>query len=132
MARFAEGVILRAALVAHQRQQEDGGVRVRLFWEAAAPVDADYTVFVHYLRDGAKIAQHDRPPADGHLPTTLWQPGDLVLDVHPLADLTPDPARDQLRVGLYRADTGAGLSVIDAAGQPAGDWGTLNVILASE
>jgi len=132
VARFAEGVILRAALVKPHRQQEDGGVRVRLYWDAAAPLDADYTVFVHYLRDGERIAQHDRPPADGHLPTTLWQPGDLVLDEHPLADLTPDPARDQLRVGLYRADTGAGLSVIDAAGEPAGDWVTLNVILTSE
>lgn len=128
VARFAEGVILRAALV----QQEDDGIRVQLYWDAAAPSDADYTVFVHYLRDGAKIAQHDRPPADGHLPTTLWQPGDLVLDVHPLAEITPDPARDQLRVGLYRADTGDGLPVLDASGAPASDWVTLGVILTSE
>ncbi len=127
VARFAEGIILRAALV-----DQEEGVRVRLYWEATALLDADYTVFVHYLRDGAKIAQHDRPPADGHLPTTLWQPGDLVLDVHPLAEITPDPARDQLRVGLYRADTGDGLPVLDAEGEPTGDWVTLNVILSSE
>jgi 4-amino-4-deoxy-L-arabinose transferase-like glycosyltransferase len=125
VARFEGGLLLRAALV----QPAAGGARVRLWWEPTAPLAAPYTVFVHYLRDGELLAQHDGQPAQGHLPTTAWQPGDLVLDPHLLAGVTPDPARDRLRVGLYRSDTLEGLALLDAAGEPIGDAFTTGVIL---
>jgi hypothetical protein len=124
-ARFEEDIMLRAALV----HPDTSGSMVRLWWETDAPIYVDYTVFVHYLRDGAVIAQHDAQPGHGHLRTSGWAVGDLILDEHPLLDIVPDPARDSLRIGLYRSDTGAGLSRLDDAGNPAGAWVDLAVVL---
>ncbi|MGC9398219.1 MAG: ArnT family glycosyltransferase [Anaerolineae bacterium] len=118
--------VLRAALV----RQASGGATVRLWWDARAAFDAPYIVFVHYLRDGEQIAQHDSQPGQGLLPTTRWQPGDLILDEHPLPDIKPDPARDQLRVGLYQSETGEHLPLLDARYQPVAEWVELPVILA--
>jgi len=125
-ARFDEGVLLRAALV----QPDSAGARVCLWWETDVLLSADYTVFVHYLRDGGLIAQRDYQPGYGHLRTTSWAVGDLILDEHFLPGIVPDPARDSLRIGLYRSDTGTGLPRLDAAGNPAGDWVEVSVILA--
>ncbi len=122
---FEKGILLRAALVKPQAE----GVVARLWWESTMPVTAPYTVFVHYLREGVPLAQHDGQPGLGHLSTTFWQPGDLILDVHPLPDVIPDSARDQLRIGLYHSETVEGLLVLDAQEQPVGDWVTLGVIL---
>jgi len=126
LARIEGGVVLRAALV----RPVSTGAQVRLWWDTEVAPEASYTVYVHYLREGTLIAQHDGEPGKGHLPTTLWEAGDLILDEHGLADVIPDPARDTLRVGFYRSDTGEGLSILDAAGNPAGDWVNLNVILS--
>ncbi len=126
VARFDKSILLRAALV----QPDANGARVRLWWDVGAVVDAPYTVFVHYLRDGAMIAQHDAPPGNRHLPTTLWRSGDLILDEHLLPGVIPDPARDSLRIGFYHSDTGAGLPRLDDAGNPIGDWVEVGVILA--
>ncbi len=125
-ARFEKGVMLRAALV----HPDASGATVRLWWETDALLYADYTVFVHYLRDGAVIAQHDYQPGYGRLRTTGWAVGDLILDEHSLPGVVPDPARDSLRIGLYRSDTGDGLSRLDDAGNPAGAWVEVGVILA--
>lgn len=125
VAQFAPGVTLLAALV----QPESDGVLVHLYWQTAVPLPESITVFVHYLRDGAPLAQHDGVPGYGHLPTTLWQPGDLIGDAHPLPGLAPDPARDTLRVGLYHSATGESLPALDAGGNPSGGWVELPVIL---
>ncbi|MGC9395289.1 MAG: ArnT family glycosyltransferase [Anaerolineae bacterium] len=125
-ARFEGGIVLRAALV----HPGDSGATVRLWWETDTPLYFDYTVFVHYVRDGAVIAQHDAQPGRGHLRTTGWATGDLILDEHPLSGIVPDPARDRLRIGLYRSDTGDALSRLDDAGNPTGNWVEVGVILA--
>ncbi|MBN2006195.1 MAG: glycosyltransferase family 39 protein [Anaerolineae bacterium] len=121
VARFEQDVTLRAALV----RPQDSGAVVRLWWESGGPLPAGYTVFVHYLRDGAVVAQHDKQPGYGHLHTTAWRSGDLILDEHPFPGIVPDPARDTLRVGLYRADTMTGLRRRDAGG----DWVEIGVIV---
>ncbi len=126
VARFEGGLLLRAALV----KPEGTGVRVRLWWDVTAAPAAGYTVFVHYLRAGEQLAQHDGAPGRGFLLTTSWQPGDLILDEHDLPGVTADPARDTLRIGLYRSDTGAPLPVVDAAGNPLGTFVDLGVILS--
>ncbi|MEA3310254.1 MAG: hypothetical protein U9Q70_12195, partial [Chloroflexota bacterium] len=126
VAHFEDGPTLHAALVT----PEEEGARVQLWWRAESAPTAEYTVFVHYLRDDEQLAQHDSPPGGGQLPTTRWQAGDLILDEHRLPGITPDPARDTLRIGLYRRDNGAGLSVLDKAGNPAGGWIERAVILS--
>ena len=111
---FEGGVLLRAALV----KENDSVSEVWLWWETSEPLDDDYTVFVHYLRDGNRIAQHDGQPGLGHLRTSFWQPGDLILDIHTLDDIAPASAHDTIRLGLYDATTGRGLIVVDGAGNP--------------
>ncbi len=125
VAQFAPGVTLLAALV----QPQADGALVHLYWQTYAPLPEPYTVFVHYLRDGEQIAQHDGIPGYGHLPTPLWQPGDLIGDAHPLPGLAPDPARDTLRIGLYHSHTGENVPALDAGGNPLGGWVELPVIV---
>ncbi len=96
------------------------GTRVRLTWYAPQKLDADYAVFVHVLRSGASVAQHDGDPANGQYPMSQWRPGDMVIDEHVLSGAWDAPG-DQVVVGLYRRDTGERLSVVDAADQVVGD-----------
>jgi len=99
------------------------GVRVRLRWRATAPLPDDYTVFLHYLRDGEPIAQADSHAAHGYYPTGDWQPGDIVNDDHFVEGVGgPIPGRDVLRFGFWQPETGAVLHLLDEAGNPAADW----------
>jgi len=124
LARFAGGVELVSATV----RPTAGGAQVELHWRATAPVPDDYTVFVHYLRDGERVGQHDAQPAGAHYPTRRWQPGDLIHDEHFVSlDVSLDSARDALRIGLYRATDGQALDVLDAADNPAGTFVVLPV-----
>jgi hypothetical protein len=97
------------------------GLDVRLGWEALTDLTADYVVFVH-LRDAPahNFAQADSQPRQGGFPTSLWEPGQVVLDTH---SFTFGPSEDKpgalsLYVGLYQAATGERLSITDAAGAP--------------
>jgi hypothetical protein len=85
-----------------------------LTWQAIEPVANDYTVFVHLLAGGDKVAQLDTKPCDGECPTDRWQPGEIIVDRYELA-LAPDlvaemlqtpPGRYRLAIGLYLLDTG--------------------------
>ncbi|MCU0500669.1 MAG: exosortase/archaeosortase family protein [Anaerolineae bacterium] len=96
---------------------------VTLYWQATAPLDADYKAFVH-LRDAGDgtVAQADAAPLQGFYPTTAWQPGEILNDTQRLAlpaDLQPGKYR--IVAGLYDAKIGQRLSVLDAAGKPAGN-----------
>jgi len=84
---------------------------VTLCWEAERALPADYTVFVHLLdADGALKTTGDGPPAAGAFPTSLWQPGDRIVDTHFL----PEPALpgDSIVVGLYNPLDGIRLSAL--------------------
>jgi len=124
LARFQGGVELLEAPI----RLVNGGVRVELRWHATAPLPADYTVFVHYMRDGQRIAQGDAPPAGGHYPTSRWQVGDVIHDEHlvPLLD-APDPARDQIILGLYRPEDDQRIALVDQEGHPDGTFFTLSL-----
>lgn len=131
IAAFEEGIVLRAALVEvpPETPRTLTTPTVNLWWETTQSLSTDYTVFVHYLRNGARIAQHDGPPGLGHLNTTTWQPGDLILDRHAISDLTPKPEHDVLRIGLYDPSTGEGLGIVDPMGAVQADAFETPVIL---
>jgi hypothetical protein len=85
-----------------------------LTWQAVAPVEGDYTVFVHALaEDGTKVAQRDTRPCNGECPTPTWQPGEIITDRYQLA-LAPDaPASpSRLAVGLYLLESGDRATVV--------------------
>jgi len=103
---------------------EQGGARVVLCWKSLRPLLADYTVFVH-LEDasGVLIGTGDGPPMQGAFPTSMWRPGDVVLDTHRLVPAAGEEAGGQrITVGLYKPEDGSrlpayigGVPVPDAA-----------------
>jgi hypothetical protein len=101
----------------------DETLRLTLFWQARQWIAQDYTVFVHLLDSQGKIwGQHDGPPQDGALPTSAWNPGELLRDEHLLTVDTQAPPGDyRLAIGLYDPATLQRLPVFDAQGQAAGD-----------
>jgi len=124
LARFQGGVELVGATM----QRTNQGVRVALRWHATARLASEYTVFVHYIRDGQRIGQSDVQPANGHYPTSRWRAGDLINDDHFVTLADPlDVARDQIFVGLYRPDDSQRLDLLDQAGNPAGSFVALPI-----
>jgi 4-amino-4-deoxy-L-arabinose transferase-like glycosyltransferase len=124
LARFQGGV----QLVGAEMQPTDQGLSVLLRWYAAQPLAEDYTIFVHYARDGQRLGQGDSQPADGHYPTSCWRAGELVNDQHTITlSEPPDPTRDQLFLGFYRPESDQRLDVLDQAGNPAGTYVTLPI-----
>ncbi|MBK8986120.1 MAG: hypothetical protein IPM39_08560 [Chloroflexi bacterium] len=82
-----------------------GAVWLTLEWEALAPLDRDWTVFVH-LNDpvlGRPIAQRDMYPGQGLLATRLLEPGQRIVNRYRLAVpvTAVAPADLQVMVGLY-------------------------------
>jgi hypothetical protein len=101
-----------------------GLVNLTLYWQALAPLPEDYTVFTHLLgttnpNTGSPVwAGHDGQPDGGNYPTTDWQPGQVILDVHPLAiSADAPPGEVQLEAGLYLLSTLTRLPAIDGVGQ---------------
>ncbi|MFN8459373.1 MAG: DUF2079 domain-containing protein [Anaerolineae bacterium] len=89
---------------------------VTLYWQALASMNLDYTVFVHLLGpDGQTVAQHDGQPAwEVPLPTSTWQPGEILQDKHILAlPLNLSPGQYRLQVGVYYWQTLERLPVIE-------------------
>jgi len=83
---------------------------VHLCWKVLKTLAADdYTIFVH-LEDasGAQIATGDGPPMEGAFPTSMWQPGDVILDVRSLPAALPSQG-GRITVGLYHANDGSRL-----------------------
>jgi 4-amino-4-deoxy-L-arabinose transferase-like glycosyltransferase len=97
------------ALLQHTLSREGDRLSVALRWRVVAPLDRDYTVFVHALDGAGRLtAQNDSQPAGGRFPTSLLPAGTQIEDVHTL-DLPPDAA--QLEIGVYDVGTGARLGL---------------------
>ena len=101
---------------------EPGGqTAVTLYWQALAPADRDYTVFVHLLGEGELVvAQRDTYPGLGLLSTTRLathlEPGDAWADRYvlrvPNTAYAPDEA--QIEVGVY--DAASGMRLLASSG----------------
>jgi hypothetical protein len=74
---------------------------VTLYWQVLAAPAADYDAFVHLLdANGQRVAQSDHRPGGVYYPSSLWQPGELLADVHTIVL----PAN--LPTGTYTLHTG--------------------------
>ncbi len=106
------------------------GVAMRLYWQALEPVGADYTAFVQLIdRQGHRVTGWDAQPLAGQYPTSLWQPGEVVVDEFrlPLPESLP-PGEYRLITGLYEPTSLARLPAFDESGQP---WPDKAVVLAT-
>jgi hypothetical protein len=117
----------RVRLVGCDLQQEQvrpgDELPITLHWQVTSPLDNDYTVFIHLLGAGDRIAgQGDGPPLEGFYPTSFWGVGETLVDRHRLLVHDDAPPGDyRVAVGLYDRATMQRLPVLAADGQPTGD-----------
>ncbi len=99
------------------------------FWQALAQPQERYKVFVHVLdRAGHIVGQWDSEPGDGMNITTLWQPGETVVDNYGvlIRPGTP-PGTHRIEVGMYSPASGQRL-VVSEEDQAHDDHFALNPI----
>jgi hypothetical protein len=90
-----------------------------LYWKALSEMETSYTVFIHLLDAEDKIwGQLDSLPGNGSLPTTGWLPGEVIVDQFevPVQSDAP-PGQYLIEIGMYQAETGQRLSIINWKGQ---------------
>jgi hypothetical protein len=121
----AFGDIVRLTGYAIEPEKATAGDRLelKLLWEVESPPRLDYTVFVHLLDSaGQLVTNADSPPLSGQYPTTIWTPGEQILDRHIFT--LPDslaPGEYQLAIGLYDQPTGERVPVTTSGSSEASD-----------
>lgn len=101
-----------------------GTLELTLYWQARAPIEARYKVFVHLLGQTYNAdtgnylwGQQDNEPVNGQVFTTVWAPGEVIADPYrlPVAADAP-PGQYQIEVGMYGLVDGVRLPVrVDGA-----------------
>jgi hypothetical protein len=109
-------------------------LHLTLYWRALATMETSYTVFTHLLDGANQIrAQQDNLPLGGSYPTIMWLPGEVVTDEYALVvDADAPPGEHVIEIGLYVAETGQRLPVLDEAGQIIGDRILLSQVQVTE
>lgn len=93
--------------------------QLTLFWRSEWRPHRRYKVFLHVLDANNNIVgQRDAEPGGGARLTTLWAPGEMVIDHYgvPIHPATP-PGSYRVEVGMYELETGRRLATSDGAGQ---------------
>lgn len=113
MARFADGI----SLVGYDQIPELESGRpfcLTLYWRTEKQQNEDFTVFVHLVaEDGYVQAQSDSQPVFGYLPTSEWESGKVIADLHCL--LAPPGLPEgsyNVHTGLYNGNNGQRLHLI--------------------
>jgi len=76
-------------------------IDLSLYWRATRRPGADYTLTIRLLDpSGTVLAEYERPPVGGELPTSAWVPGELVIDDQRI------PVGASLPAGCYFLEVG--------------------------
>jgi len=108
----------------HTETARPGGeVSFTLYWQGLRPMEVSFSIFSHLLGPSNQVVgQKDGVPQDGAYPTTLWEPGEVVVDRYSfVVNADVPPGSYPLEIGMYRPETGVRLPVLDADGQPMPD-----------
>jgi len=121
-ARFGGGPVLlgyehQPALVA----LPGGGLCVTLYWQTEATMDSSYNVFVHLVGEsGYVFAQRDNVPVLGFHPTSDWQSGQVIGDLHCFqVPASLSAGRYGLATGLYDPNSGERLALESVVEEPS-------------
>jgi hypothetical protein len=99
-------------LAAYELQAGDQLVTT-LYWQSQSRPDIPYTVFIHVVDEAGNIPiQQDIMPQNGRLPTTCWQPQEIITDTHELDMTLLEAGRYYVVVGLYDQETATRLGEI--------------------
>jgi uncharacterized membrane protein len=129
-ATLGEGMALLGYDLSPATARRGQTLTVTLQWQAGALMALDYTVFVHMVgADGGRVAQDDAQPWwEVPLPTSSWQPGEVLRDRHVLSlPVDLPPGTYHLQVGAYYWQTGERLPTF-VDGTAAGDSITLGTV----
>jgi len=110
-------------------------LHLTLYWRALTKMETSYTVFTHLLDSSNQVqGQQDNPPVGGRYPTTMWMPGEVVADEYALVVDAKAPVGEEhvIEIGLYVAENGQRLPVLDQAGQIVGDRILLSGVQVTE
>jgi hypothetical protein len=106
----------KATLLSYQLAEDQQ--TLTLNWRADSSFETDYTVFIQAWRmpENKYTDGFDGPPVGGDYPTSLWKPGEIIIDTH-LLDLTRlSPGTYNLLIGLYNPNTGERLPTSSLSG----------------
>jgi len=81
-----------------------GALALTLYWQSAAPMNRNWSVFVHLLDEfDLPVAQRDMYPGQGLYPTSLWPVGETIASRYTLQldETIYAPTVAKLEVGLY-------------------------------
>ncbi len=94
-------------------------LNLTLFWQVNASIPVDFTVFVQLVgADNTILAQSDSKPQQGFYPTPYWQPGEHIVDSYTLPlGANISPGSYDLLLGLYEAENGTRLQILDEEGE---------------
>jgi hypothetical protein len=96
-------------------------LKVSLYWRVKQDLSKDYHTYVHLLDDdGQVVARSDHRPGLEYYPSSLWEPGETILDVHILTLPSAANAEVTLVTGAYEYPSLA----------PLGSTVTLGVVVA--
>ena len=122
--RYGHGIELVATDVGDVGYESEVlGLPVTLYWRCLAPVDGDYSLYVHLFdADGSKLGQRDSFTGGGMFPTSQWSLGDMIADRYwvPIKRLPAMPIAAEIEVGLYDIATMHKLPAVDPRGQAVG------------
>ncbi len=127
-ASFADQIDLLGYSLSDRQLVSGESLDLTLYWSPRGRPMHDYTVFVHLLDSSGQLrGQADSPPMAGKYPTSVWDAGEVIADLHTLS-LAPDlPAGEyKIAIGLYDPETGQRVPIVDEDGQVSGD----NVIIS--
>ncbi|MBN1641476.1 MAG: hypothetical protein JXA09_09590 [Anaerolineae bacterium] len=121
-ARLGAGVELLGYDLDRAAAEPGDTLHLTLIWRCRASMDEDYTVFTHLLDPGGQVrGQKDNPPRGGGYPTTLWLPGEIIVDPYAIqVAVDAPPGAYAIEVGMYNPADMQRLPVIDPGGA-AGD-----------
>jgi hypothetical protein len=89
-----------------------------LYWRAQRAIAANYSISTQFVdENGVKAAQKDAWPLDGAAPTSLWQPGKVVVEPRPLQVFqdTP-PGTYDVYIAVYPSSAPEALLVVTPPG----------------
>ena len=122
-ASFTDQIDLLGYNLSDRQLASGESLDLTLYWSPRGRPTHDYTVFVHLLDSSGQLrGQADSPPMAGKYPTSVWDAGEVIADLHTLS-LAPDlPAGEyKIAIGLYDPETGQRVPIVDEDGQVSGD-----------
>jgi hypothetical protein len=102
-------------------------VSVTLYWQALAPVQEDYSIFLHLTSTTGDVpVKNDSFPYTSPKRTRRWSPGQVMTEVRALAvpDYVPAGLYD-IDMGVFSVDTGDRLPIIAPDGHRVSEQMTL-------